>query len=157
MSESLTETLQEFEDEMSDISVPSDKIEEMKEEMQKEFDNIIDEVCRQTSLSKQCNILKLKHWFGGNGVMQAQEELETEGLKGEFDRTQATQALETTLDKLLDRLEEKDEQEPEQQTTESQRASSSHRNSHNLGPKQPGKQTTIAAHTVSTTAILIHL
>lgn len=36
--------LQEFEDEMSDLSVPSDKIEEIKEEMQKEFDNIINEV-----------------------------------------------------------------------------------------------------------------
>ena len=79
--------------------------------------------------------------------------MQTEGLKGEFDRTQATQALETTLDKLLDRLEEKDEQEPEQQTTESQRAGGSHRNSRNLGPKQPGNQTTIAAHTTSTTAI----
>lgn len=29
---------------MSDLSVPSDKIEEIKEEMQKEFDNIINEV-----------------------------------------------------------------------------------------------------------------
>lgn len=36
--------LREFEDEMSDLSVPSDKIEEIKEEMQKEFDNIINEV-----------------------------------------------------------------------------------------------------------------
>ncbi|TWW62189.1 Protein OS-9 [Takifugu flavidus] len=113
-SESLKETLQEFEDEMSDISVPSDKIEDIKEEMQKEFDNIIDE---------------------------AQEELETEGLKGEFDRTKATQELETTLDKLLDQLEEKDEQEPELQTGESQRASSSHRTSRNPVPNQPGKQT----------------
>ncbi|TNM88981.1 protein OS-9 isoform X1 [Takifugu flavidus] len=109
-SESLKETLQEFEDEMSDISVPSDKIEDIKEEMQKEFDNIIDE---------------------------AQEELETEGLKGEFDRTKATQELETTLDKLLDQLEEKDEQEPELQTGESQRASSSHRTSRNPVPNQP--------------------
>lgn len=66
--------------------------------------------------------------------------METEGLKGEFDRTQATQALETTLDKLLDRLEEKDEQEPEQQTTESQRASTLHRNSRSPGPKQPGNR-----------------
>uniref|UniRef100_A0A3B5MPJ6 Endoplasmic reticulum lectin n=1 Tax=Xiphophorus couchianus TaxID=32473 RepID=A0A3B5MPJ6_9TELE len=74
--------LEEFEDEMADLSVPSEKIEEIKEEMQKEFDNIIDE---------------------------AQQVLETEGLKGEFDRTQATQALETTLDKLLDHLEEKDQ------------------------------------------------
>lgn len=36
--------LEEFEDEMADLSVPSEKIEEIKEEMQKEFDNIIDEV-----------------------------------------------------------------------------------------------------------------
>ncbi|KAM8757536.1 protein OS-9 isoform 2-T2 [Acanthopagrus schlegelii] len=102
--------LQEFEDEMSDISVPSDKIEEIKEEMQKEFDNIINE---------------------------AQQELETEGLKGEFDRTQATQTLETTLDKLLDHLEEKDVQDPEQQTV--QRASDPTRGSPSLAPKQPGK------------------
>nr|XP_046168899.1 protein OS-9-like [Oncorhynchus gorbuscha] len=38
----------------------------------------------------------------------AQQELDTEGLKGEFDRTQATQTLETSLDKLLNRLEDKD-------------------------------------------------
>ncbi|KAG7238264.1 hypothetical protein INR49_030975 [Caranx melampygus] len=87
--------LEEFEDEMADLSVPSDKIEEIKEEMQKEFDNIINE---------------------------AQQELETEGLKGEFDRTQATQTLETTLDKLLDHLEEKDVQDQEQQTARVQRA-----------------------------------
>lgn len=36
--------LQEFVDEMADMSVPSSKIEEIKEEMQKEFDNIIEEV-----------------------------------------------------------------------------------------------------------------
>lgn len=36
--------LQEFEEEIADISVPSANIEEMKGEMQKEFDNIIDEV-----------------------------------------------------------------------------------------------------------------
>ncbi len=36
--------LQEFEDEMADLSVPSSKIEEIKEEVQKEFDNIIEEV-----------------------------------------------------------------------------------------------------------------
>ncbi|XP_024126364.1 protein OS-9 isoform X2 [Oryzias melastigma] len=81
--------LQEFEEEVVDVSVPSEKIEEIKEEMQKEFDNIINE---------------------------AQQELETEGLKGEFDRTQATQTLETTLDKLLDHLEEKDA--PEQQAVQ---------------------------------------
>ncbi|KAM4582139.1 protein OS-9 isoform 1-T1 [Fundulus diaphanus] len=100
--------LEEFEEEMADLSVPSEKIEEIKEEMQKEFDNIIDE---------------------------AQQELETEGLKGEFDRTQATQALETTLDKLLDHLEEKDVQDPEQQ--ELQRARDPSRGSPSLAPKQP--------------------
>ncbi|XP_054472805.1 protein OS-9 isoform X2 [Anoplopoma fimbria] len=98
---------QEFEDEMSDLSVTSDKIEEIKEEMQKEFDNIIN------------------------------EELETEGLKGEFDRTQATQTLETTLDKLLDHLEDKDVQDPEQQTAGVQRASDPTRGSPSLAPKQP--------------------
>ncbi|XP_044033258.1 protein OS-9 isoform X1 [Siniperca chuatsi] len=102
--------LQEFEDEMSDLSVPSDKIGEIKEEMQKEFDNIINE---------------------------AQQELETEGLKGEFDRTQATQTLETTLDKLLDHLEEKDVQDPQQQTAGVQRASDPTRGSPSLAPKQP--------------------
>ncbi|XP_015226141.1 PREDICTED: protein OS-9 [Cyprinodon variegatus] len=100
--------LEEFEEEMADVSVPSEKIEEIKEEMQKEFDNIIDE---------------------------AQQELETEGLKGEFDRTQATQALETTLDKLLDHLEEKDVQDSEQQKV--QRASDPSRGSPSLAPKQP--------------------
>uniref|UniRef100_A0A8D0CQD0 Endoplasmic reticulum lectin n=1 Tax=Sander lucioperca TaxID=283035 RepID=A0A8D0CQD0_SANLU len=102
--------LQEFEDEMADLSVPSDKIDDIKEEMQKEFDNIINE---------------------------AQQELETEGLKGEFDRTQATQTLETTLDKLLDHLEEKDVQDPEQQTAGVQRASDPTRGSPSLAPKQP--------------------
>ncbi|XP_059185535.1 protein OS-9 isoform X2 [Centropristis striata] len=104
--------LQEFEDEMADLSVPSDKIEEIKEEMQKEFDNIINE---------------------------AQQELETEGLKGEFDRTQATQTLETTLEKILDHLEEKDVQDPEQQSAGVQRASDPTRGSPSLAPKQPGK------------------
>ncbi|XP_074489835.1 protein OS-9 isoform X3 [Sebastes fasciatus] len=104
--------LQDFEDEMADLSVPSDKIEEIKEEMQKEFDNIINE---------------------------AQQELETEGLKGEFDRTQVTQTLETTLDKILDHLEEKDVQDPEQQTAGVQRASDPTRGSPSLAPKQPGK------------------
>ncbi|XP_077430090.1 protein OS-9 isoform X3 [Vanacampus margaritifer] len=101
--------LQEFEDEMADVSVPADKTDEIKETMQKEFDNIINE---------------------------AQQELETEGLKGEFDRTQATQALETTLDKLLDHLEEKDEQDLEQETAGAQRANDPTRGSPSLAPKQ---------------------
>uniref|UniRef100_A0A3B4C8C4 Endoplasmic reticulum lectin n=1 Tax=Pygocentrus nattereri TaxID=42514 RepID=A0A3B4C8C4_PYGNA len=81
--------LKEFEEEMADLSVPPSKIEEIKEEMQKEFDNIIEE---------------------------AQQELETEGLKGEFDRSQATQTLENTLGKLLDRLEDKTGQDTESDT-----------------------------------------
>lgn len=36
--------LQEFEEEIADLSVPSAKIDSIKEEMQKEFDDIIDEV-----------------------------------------------------------------------------------------------------------------
>ncbi|XP_045079780.1 protein OS-9 [Coregonus clupeaformis] len=99
--------LQEFEEEIADITVPSANIEEMKEEMKKGFDNIIDE---------------------------AQQELETEGLKGEFDRTQATQTLETTLDKLLDRLEDK---EAEPQTEGGQRANDPARGSPSLAPRQP--------------------
>ncbi|KAM9409307.1 protein OS-9 isoform 1-T1 [Pholidichthys leucotaenia] len=102
--------LQEFEDEMADLSVPSDKIVEIKEEMQKEFNNIINE---------------------------AQEELETEGLKGEFDRTQAAQTLETTLDKLLDHLEDTDEEDPEQPKSGVQRPSDPTKESHSLAPKQP--------------------
>uniref|UniRef100_A0A3P9K6R3 Endoplasmic reticulum lectin n=1 Tax=Oryzias latipes TaxID=8090 RepID=A0A3P9K6R3_ORYLA len=98
--------LQEFEDEVADLPVPSEKIDEIKEEMQKEFDNIINE---------------------------AQQELETEGLKGEFDRTQATQTLETTLDKLLDHLEEKDA--PEQQAV--QRAGEATGGGPPHSPKQP--------------------
>ncbi|KAJ8258958.1 hypothetical protein COCON_G00179700 [Conger conger] len=100
--------LQEFDEEMADLSVPSAKIDAIKEEMQKEFDNIIDE---------------------------AQQELETEGLKGEFDRGQATQTLETTLDKLLDRLEDKEVLEPgpegELGATDPARGSPS------LAPRQP--------------------
>ncbi|XP_043098225.1 protein OS-9 isoform X2 [Puntigrus tetrazona] len=115
--------LQEFEDEMADLTVPSSKIEEIKEEMQKEFDNIIEE---------------------------AQQELENEGLKGEFDRTQATQTLENTLGKLLDRLEDKTGHESE---TETEKNTEMHKNTHsqhkteegsssaspNLVPKTPGK------------------
>ncbi|KAM8867076.1 protein OS-9 isoform 2-T2 [Synchiropus picturatus] len=100
--------LKEFEDEMADLSLPSHKTEEIKEKMHKEFDNIINE---------------------------AQQELETEGLKGEFDRTQATQTLETTLDKLLDHLEEKDVEEPEQKMVP--RVSDPTRGSPSLAPKQP--------------------
>ncbi|KAJ8260149.1 hypothetical protein GJAV_G00177640 [Gymnothorax javanicus] len=103
--------LQEFEEEMADLSVPSAKINTIKEEMQKEFDNIIDE---------------------------AQQELETEGLKGEFDRGQATQTLETTLGKLLDRLEDKETPDPAPEG-ESGAADPARpaRGSPSLAPRQP--------------------
>ncbi|KAI1891166.1 hypothetical protein AGOR_G00162140 [Albula goreensis] len=102
--------LQEFEEEMADLSIPSAKIDTIKEEMQKEFDNIIDE---------------------------AQQELETEGLKGEFDRDQATQALETTLDKLLDRVEDKEAQEPGMEGEPG--PADPARGSPSLAPRQPDK------------------
>ncbi|KAJ7999144.1 hypothetical protein DPEC_G00212350 [Dallia pectoralis] len=102
--------LQEFEDEIVDLSLPPANIDEIKEEMQKEFDNIIDE---------------------------AHQELETEGLKGEFDRSQATQTLETTLDKLLDRLEEKESGDAERQTEREQRPNDPTRGSPSLAPQQP--------------------
>ncbi|XP_038820692.1 protein OS-9-like [Salvelinus namaycush] len=104
--------LQEFDEEIAGLSVPSANIEEMKKEMQKEFDNIIDE---------------------------AQQELDTEGLKGEFDRTQATQTLETTLDKLLDRLEDKEagDTQGEHLTEGGQQANNPARGSPSLAPQQP--------------------
>lgn len=51
---------------MSDISVPPDKIEDIKEEMQKEFDNIIDEVCGQIQPNK-ITYMKIKHCFDSGG------------------------------------------------------------------------------------------
>ncbi|XP_063071117.1 protein OS-9 isoform X2 [Engraulis encrasicolus] len=81
---------QEFEQEIADLSIPEEKRKEIKEEMQKEFSNIIDE---------------------------AQQELESEGLKGEFDRSQATHTLENTLDKLLDRLQDKGDEEEQTPNT----------------------------------------
>ncbi|XP_059727793.1 protein OS-9 isoform X2 [Haemorhous mexicanus] len=51
--------------------------EEVKSQMEREFDSIISEV---------------------------EEELETEGLKGEFDRSRATRTLASTLSRLMDRL-----------------------------------------------------
>ncbi|XP_069043449.1 protein OS-9 isoform X3 [Lepisosteus oculatus] len=101
--------LQEFEEEMADLSLPSSRIGEVKQEMQKAFDNIIDE---------------------------AEQELQAEGLKGEFDHGQATKTLETTLDKLLDRLEDKEGQEPGAgEAAGADRA----RGDPSLAPRQPGK------------------
>ncbi|XP_056607109.1 protein OS-9 isoform X2 [Triplophysa dalaica] len=115
--------LKEFEEEMADVTVPSSKIEEIKEEMQKEFDNIIEE---------------------------AEQELESEGLKGEFDRSQATQTLENTLGKLLDRLDDKSEHESERETEKNTdvlenlhpphtKEGGNSAGSPNLVPKTPGK------------------
>ncbi|XP_067832832.1 protein OS-9 isoform X2 [Heptranchias perlo] len=76
------ELIKDFEKELEDVSLPKSKMSEIKrevkEEMEKEFENLIDE---------------------------AQDELEAEGLKGEFDRNQATKTLATTLNKLIDKLE----------------------------------------------------
>ncbi|CAI9553975.1 unnamed protein product, partial [Staurois parvus] len=73
--------MQEFEKELENFLLPKSDVSQIKDnvktEMEKEFNNIIDE---------------------------AQEELETEGLKGEFDRKQATKSLATTLNKLIDKL-----------------------------------------------------
>ncbi|XP_062366907.1 protein OS-9 isoform X2 [Cinclus cinclus] len=55
--------------------------EEVKSQMEQEFDSIISEV---------------------------EDELETEGLKGEFDRTRATRTLASTLTRLMDRLDRAD-------------------------------------------------
>ncbi|XP_053311748.1 protein OS-9 isoform X2 [Spea bombifrons] len=73
--------MQEFEKELENILLPKSDVSQIKDnvktEMEKEFDNIINE---------------------------AKEELETEGLKGEFDRKQASTSLATTLNKLIDKL-----------------------------------------------------
>ncbi|XP_067880859.1 protein OS-9 isoform X2 [Heterodontus francisci] len=82
------ELIKDFEKELEDVSLPKSKMSEIKrevkEEMEKEFENLIDE---------------------------AQDELEAEGLKGEFDRNQASKTLATTLNKLISKLEEKDSNE----------------------------------------------
>ncbi|NWR56229.1 OS9 protein, partial [Bucorvus abyssinicus] len=70
-----------FEKELEAVLLPREQMaqlkEEVKTEMEKEFDNIINEV---------------------------EDELETEGLKGEFDRNQATKSLASTLNRLMDKL-----------------------------------------------------
>ncbi|XP_025912725.1 protein OS-9 [Apteryx rowi] len=70
-----------FEKELEAVLLPRDQMaqlkEEVKTEMEKEFDNIINEV---------------------------EDELETEGLKGEFDRNQASKSLASTLNRLMDKL-----------------------------------------------------
>lgn len=83
--------MQEFEKELENYLLPKSDVSQIKDnvktEMEKEFNNIIDE---------------------------AQEELETEGLKGEFDRKQATKSLATTLNKLIDKLDNASEDKEEE-------------------------------------------
>uniref|UniRef100_A0A8C5P695 Endoplasmic reticulum lectin n=1 Tax=Leptobrachium leishanense TaxID=445787 RepID=A0A8C5P695_9ANUR len=84
--------IQEFEKELDNILLPKSDLPQIKEavktEMENEFENIIDEV---------------------------REEMETEGLKGEFDGKETSKALVTTLNKLIDKLDNaangKDEKE----------------------------------------------
>lgn len=90
--------MEEFEKEMKDISVPSSKIGEIRETMEQEFDNIIDE---------------------------AQQELDGKGLKGEFDRNQAAKTLETTLNQMMDKLEGKVVQDQQEEQTDRARGSPS--------------------------------
>nr|XP_033793049.1 protein OS-9 isoform X2 [Geotrypetes seraphini] len=82
--------IKEFEKELEEILLPKSEISKLKEdvktEMENEFDVIIDE---------------------------AQEELEMEGLKGEFDRSQASKSLASTLNKLIDKLDDKENEKDE--------------------------------------------
>ncbi|XP_030052450.1 protein OS-9 isoform X2 [Microcaecilia unicolor] len=83
--------IKEFEKELEEILLPKSEISKLKEdvktEMEKEFDVIIDE---------------------------AQEELEMEGLKGEFDRSQASKSLASTLNKLIDKIDDKENEKGEE-------------------------------------------
>ncbi|XP_053564178.1 protein OS-9 [Bombina bombina] len=92
--------MQEFENELVDILLPKTDLSQVKEdvktEMVKEFDNIINE---------------------------AQEELETEGLKGEFDRKEASKSLATTLNKLIDKLDDTDTEKGEDTSMEDEKSS----------------------------------
>ncbi|XP_057278020.1 protein OS-9 isoform X2 [Pezoporus wallicus] len=80
-----------FEKELEAVLLPREQMaqlkEEVKTEMEKEFDNIINEV---------------------------EDELETEGLKGEFDRTRASKSLASTLNRLMDKLDRGGEREEEE-------------------------------------------
>ncbi|XP_061871471.1 protein OS-9 [Colius striatus] len=90
------ELLRGFEKELEAVLLPRAQVaqlkEEVKSEMEKEFDNIINEV---------------------------EEELEPEGLKGELDRGRATTALASTLDRLMEKLDGpgagKEEEEEEEE------------------------------------------
>lgn len=48
--------LQEFKDEMADISVPADEADEIQETMRKEFDNIINEVTDKIQMKMKTQV-----------------------------------------------------------------------------------------------------
>lgn len=52
--------LQEFDEEIADLSMPTAKIEEIKEEMQKQFDNIIDEVQKK---EMRCELNQIRYSY----------------------------------------------------------------------------------------------
>ncbi|XP_069826436.1 protein OS-9 isoform X2 [Dendropsophus ebraccatus] len=107
--------MREFEKELESILLPKSDVSQIKEnvkaEMEKELDNIIDET---------------------------REELDTEGLKGEFDRKQASKALATTLNKLIDKLDNTAVEKEETQTTENSEVTS-HDNSDPAAKVPTGK------------------
>ncbi|NXJ87168.1 OS9 protein, partial [Trogon melanurus] len=87
-----------FEKELEAVLLPREQMaqlkEEVKSEMEKEFDNIINE---------------------------AEDELETEGLKGEFDRNRASKSLASTLNRLMDKLEGGGAEEEEEEAARRKR------------------------------------
>lgn len=95
-----TALIKEFEKELQDVHLPKSEIsriqQEVKAEMENEFDNIIDE---------------------------AQEELQAEGLKGEYDRNQASKSLASTLNRLIDKLDKKEVEHGEEEEEDPARGS----------------------------------
>ncbi|NWZ59680.1 OS9 protein, partial [Haliaeetus albicilla] len=94
-----------FEKELEAVLLPREQMaqlkEEVKTEMEKEFDNIINEVGHHARDPLA--------WLGTppdppSRHPQVEDELETEGLKGEFDRNQASKSLASTLNRLMDKL-----------------------------------------------------
>lgn len=92
--------INEFEKELQDVHLPKSEISriqhDVKAQMEKEFDNIIDE---------------------------AQEELQAEGLKGEYDRNQASKSLASTLNRLIDKLDKKEVDNREEEEEDPTRGS----------------------------------
>uniref|UniRef100_A0A2D4ETK8 Endoplasmic reticulum lectin n=1 Tax=Micrurus corallinus TaxID=54390 RepID=A0A2D4ETK8_MICCO len=113
-----------FEKELEDILLPKSEMAklkaEVKTEMEKEFDNIIDEV---------------------------EDELGTKGLKGEFDRKQASKSLASTLNKLIDKLDpgkaphEEEKVQKQQQEEEEEEEQEEAVEESNLAKENPPKPT----------------